>query len=449
MLTLKDGRTELWQWDTGREVAVSEACSQVHFSNKIQGRSIDVDAVDGVAKIPDVLLQTDGLLNVWAFVGTAENGYTKVSRIFVVNKRNRPADYVFTPTEQTSIKDLDERLKALEEVQDPEAVENAVKEYLEKNPIEENDPTVPQWAKQPEKPAYTAEEVGALPNTTKIPSKTSELTNDSGFLTQHQDLSAYAKKTDIPSVPTKTSQLTNDRGFLTEVPSEYVTETELQSKGYAKQTDVDNLSKDLSGYALKEEIPNTLPNPQKLTFTGAVEAEYDGSVPVTVEIPSGGSGGSSEFVELFRVTTIEAVLKIETGIDLSQYEEIVALCSTLSSDGTTNTHFVWNVTGYDAYITKGLHGTQKRVQFLHGKKVTDTKWKFEAWFAVANVTIFENDYAPGAIYADTVTTAMAIGNVIPQLIWVNGGLTPNFKFGAYTYGGTNLAIGTEAIVWGR
>lgn len=34
-----------------------------------------------------------------------------------------------------------------------------------------------------------------------------------------------------------------------------------------------------------------LPNPSALTFTGAVEATYDGSNPVTVEIPQGGSGG--------------------------------------------------------------------------------------------------------------------------------------------------------------
>lgn len=33
-----------------------------------------------------------------------------------------------------------------------------------------------------------------------IPTKTSQLTNDSGFLTQHQSLDAYAKKTDITAV---------------------------------------------------------------------------------------------------------------------------------------------------------------------------------------------------------------------------------------------------------
>lgn len=38
-----------------------------------------------------------------------------------------------------------------------------------------------------------------------VPTKTSDLTNDSGFITSAA----------IPSVPTKTSQLTNDSGFIT------------------------------------------------------------------------------------------------------------------------------------------------------------------------------------------------------------------------------------------
>ena len=43
------------------------------------------------------------------------------------------------------------------------------------------------WVKQQNKPTYTAEEVGALPDTTVIPSKTSDLQNDSGFLTKIPD----------------------------------------------------------------------------------------------------------------------------------------------------------------------------------------------------------------------------------------------------------------------
>lgn len=106
MLTLNDGRSELWQWDTGRTLTVDADCSQVHFSNKVFGRSIDVDVIDGVAIIPDILLQTDKDLNVWAFVGASENGYTKISKTFKVNRRNKPADYVFTPVEQTTIAEI-------------------------------------------------------------------------------------------------------------------------------------------------------------------------------------------------------------------------------------------------------------------------------------------------------------------------------------------------------
>lgn len=47
----------------------------------------------------------------------------------------------------------------------------------------EVDPTVPAWAKASSKPTYTASEVGALPASTTIPSKVSDLQNDSGFLT--------------------------------------------------------------------------------------------------------------------------------------------------------------------------------------------------------------------------------------------------------------------------
>jgi hypothetical protein len=147
----------------------------VHFSNKVFGRSIDVDVVDGVAVIPDILLQTDKELTAWAFVGTPENGYTKISKAFKVNKRNKPADYVFTPTDQTTLGEILDRIEDLEnrpsgDVSD-EDIQKAVNDYLEKNPvsIEEKDPTVPAWAKQPEKPKYTAAEVGALPVDTPIP----------------------------------------------------------------------------------------------------------------------------------------------------------------------------------------------------------------------------------------------------------------------------------------
>lgn len=159
MLTPNDGRSELWQWDTGRKLTVDADCSQVHFSNKVFGRSIDVDVIDGVATIPDILLQTDKDLNVWAFAGTSENGYTKISKTFKVNRRNKPADYVFTPPDQTSIEEIKEKLEYLESIQDPDAIKNAVEDYLEKNPVEAPVQSVNGKTGEVE---LTAEDVGAI-----------------------------------------------------------------------------------------------------------------------------------------------------------------------------------------------------------------------------------------------------------------------------------------------
>ena len=45
----------------------------------------------------------------------------------------------------------------------------------------------------------------------------------------------------------------------------------------------------LTDYPKKKDIPTKLPNPNPLTFTGAVTGSYDGSEALTMNIPSGGS----------------------------------------------------------------------------------------------------------------------------------------------------------------
>ena len=117
--------------------------------------------------------------------------------------------------------------------------------------------------------------------TSDIPTKTSQLTNDSKFATETYvtnainnaqlgggntdiDLSIYQLIQDntltttaktIPAainelksglngikVPTKTSELTNNSGFITTIPEEYITETELNAKGYlTSHQDISNL----------------------------------------------------------------------------------------------------------------------------------------------------------------------------------------------------------------
>ena len=67
-----------------------------------------------------------------------------------------------------------------------EQISNAVDNYMAANPIEESDPTVPEWAKQPEKPTYTASEVGAEPSGTAA----SKINEHNVSDTAHNDIRA-------------------------------------------------------------------------------------------------------------------------------------------------------------------------------------------------------------------------------------------------------------------
>lgn len=104
-ITLSDGRTELYQWDTARELTIDGVpdATMVHFATRAYGRTVDVEVKDGKAKIPDFLLQTPAPLSVYLFVGTADAGYTKIEKVYAIKRRNKPADYVFTPTEQKTL----------------------------------------------------------------------------------------------------------------------------------------------------------------------------------------------------------------------------------------------------------------------------------------------------------------------------------------------------------
>lgn len=213
----------------------------------------------------------------------------------------------------------------------------------------------------------------------EIPSKTSDLQNDSGFLTEHQDLSNYALKSEIPktaadvgaeasgtaeskvSVHNTATDSHNDiRELISGLTQRLNTladsdDTTLDQMSevvaYIKSNKslidaittskinvsdiIDNLTTNVSnkpisaaqgvklkalidaiivptklselendsGYAKTTDIPDKLPNPQKLTFSGAVTAEYDGSSPIEINIPEGGgTGGDREMTVLVNET---------------------------------------------------------------------------------------------------------------------------------------------------
>lgn len=89
-------------------------------------------------------------------------------------------------------------------------------------------------------------------------------------------------------------------------------------------------------------IPKKLPNPHKLTFAGAVTAEYDGSGAVTVTIPEA-SGGSSGTVRVEKGST-DTTVELEPN-KLYIFSEIASLTYTLAEPADASVaneyHFVF------------------------------------------------------------------------------------------------------------
>ena len=122
------------------------------------------------------------------------------------------------------------------------AVEESINEAINNITFTETDPTVPEWAKADTKPSYTADEVGALPATTII-----------------------------PVVPTEISAFINDTGYLTSIPDEYVTETELDGKGYLTE------HQSLEGLATEEFVTKKISEIPDPDVSAQIELHNTGS----------------------------------------------------------------------------------------------------------------------------------------------------------------------------
>lgn len=122
---------------------------------------------------------------------------------------------------------------------------------------------------------------------------------------------------------------------------------------------------------LAEEMPTALPNPNALTFTGAVEGSYDGSAPVSVEIPGGGAAVETWNL-LINAEIAEDCTEVifnsgDSGETLSDYKELLLLIDLFGNTGGftsvlkigfLNAVIVWhspyflNMTGYSAETVK-------------------------------------------------------------------------------------------------
>lgn len=171
---------------------------------------------------------------------------------------------------------------------------------------QEVDPTVPAWAKAPTKPSYTASEVGALPSNTPIhnvPSGGSTgqvLTKSSNgdyaltWSTPIGSVSSVNGQTgavvldandvgalpDSTTIPTKTSDLQNDSGYITGITSANVT----TALGYTPYN-----ATNPSGYVNSTQAANAAPVQSVNGQTGAVSLTIP-TVPTNVSAFTNDSG---------------------------------------------------------------------------------------------------------------------------------------------------------------
>ena len=217
MFKIYDGREYFYQWDLDRKLIVGDRTIQaVHFSNRTSASAItrycyDVNGM-WLVDVPNLCLQESYRLKVYGFSAAK---YTIVSSQFDVKSRAKPDGYVYTDDEVNYWQDLDQRVTALEE--NPvkqEVIDTAIEAYFAANPIEKgaSEEEKAQINRNAEDIAalkslsntYATEEyVNAAINAAK-PDLTGYATESwvegKGYLTQHQDLTGYAKTTDIPDV---------------------------------------------------------------------------------------------------------------------------------------------------------------------------------------------------------------------------------------------------------
>ena len=212
--------------------------------------------------------------------------------------------------------------------------------------------------------------IEGLAKTTDIPTKVSQLENDSnylsyipeeyitetelnakGYLTEHQDLSAYATKDEIPTVPSKVSELTNDSNYQTAEQVNSTVTTEI-AKVVADAPEDLNTLKEMSDWIAGHEddasAMNSAISDNKTAIT-ALQTDKADKSEIPTSLPA--DGGNADTVNNHTVETdvpTDAVFTDTVYDDTEVKESIDELSSNLSDKQDL---LIDSVTGIKAKIT--------------------------------------------------------------------------------------------------
>ena len=104
-----------------------------------------------------------------------------------------------------------------------------------------------------------------------------------------------------------------------------------------KAVDSNGIPTEWEAVDMAEEMPDKLPNPNALTFTGAVEATYDGGVSVEVAIPQ----GCSEKWEPDIAPSLWAKVLIPDGTVIPEWEQPDSTNPYMTGDKVTHNWKTW------------------------------------------------------------------------------------------------------------
>lgn len=264
--------------------------------------------------VPNILLQDNWDIKVYGF----DSSYTKHSTVYNVVPRTRPENYVYSETEQLRWEQLEERIDQIEEngVSD-EVVANAVEKYMD-----ENDIKVDLTGYATEK--YVDEAIDAIehPTTDLTGYATEQYVQEQIEGIEHPttDLTGYATE-DYVGKKIAEAQLEGEEVDLSAFYTKTETNAEIKkavdaiehpttdlSDYYTKSetnTAINNAKPDLSGYALKTEIPST---------AGLATEKYVDDAIAAIEIPEGSGDGT---------TIIQSIKEVHVGSDTPTDESVV------------------------------------------------------------------------------------------------------------------------------
>lgn len=195
------------------------------------------------------------------------------------------------------------------------------------------------------------------------------------------------------------------------------------------------------------ELPETAMQP--LTFTGAVEATYDGSKAVSVEIPQGGGGAEWELINDVTVDENVAAFTIGTDSDGKPFSlnEVFVTVQCVPNDDC-NAHRKWLAFSADEVYGKRsgpelcTHPTTttayKLTDFVYAKNIGGQMLSMARWHSGNTTSLYNSAYAqvPSANLFDPEKVALYAPSAPCQAVKIIG------------YQDPIIGVGDRIIIWG-